>query len=79
MPLIGEFVIDYAMNGRIWEQMGNDHWWLAPHNAYRCRGEDRWVALAIESEDQWRRLCEADASRGAHRRRALRRHGAAAR
>ena len=79
VPLIGEFVIDYAMNGRIWEQMGNDHWWLAPHNAYRCRGEDRWVALAIESEDQWRRLCEADASRGAHRRRALRRHGAAAR
>ncbi len=58
VPLIGEFVIDYAMNGRVWEQMGNDHWWQAPHNAYRCSGDDRWIAIAVESEEQWRRLCE---------------------
>ena len=33
---------------------------MAPHGCYRCAdaGEDeRWVALAVEDDDQWRRLC----------------------
>jgi crotonobetainyl-CoA:carnitine CoA-transferase CaiB-like acyl-CoA transferase len=59
VPLIGEFVMDYTMNGRLWSQMGNDHWWLAPHNVYRSRGEDAWVTIAVRSEREWRALCEA--------------------
>ena len=59
MPLLGEFVMDYSMNGRVWEQMGNDHWSLAPHNVYRCSGEDRWVTIAVRDEREWRALCEA--------------------
>ena len=59
MPLLGEFVLDYSMNGRVWDRMGNDHFRLAPHNVYRCRGEDRWVAIAVTGEDEWRALCEA--------------------
>ena len=30
-----------------------------PHNAYRCTGEDEWIALAVTSEDEWRALCGA--------------------
>ena len=26
----------------------------APHGAYRCRGEDRWVAISIFSDEEWR-------------------------
>ncbi len=59
VPLIGEFIMDYSMNGRLWEQMGNDHWWLAPHNVYRCRGDDAWVTIAVTNEAQWPLLCEA--------------------
>jgi crotonobetainyl-CoA:carnitine CoA-transferase CaiB-like acyl-CoA transferase len=59
VPLIGEYVMDYTMNGRLWEKMGNTHAWLAPHNVYRCRGLDRWVAIAVRDEDEWRSLCEA--------------------
>ena len=59
VPLIGEFVMDYTMNGRLWSQMGNDHWWIAPHNVYRCHGEDRWVTIAARTEDEWRALCSA--------------------
>ena len=59
VPLIGEFVMDWTMNGRLHERMGNDHWRLAPHNVYRCRGEDAWVALAVCDEAQWRALLEA--------------------
>ena len=43
---------------RLWSQMGNDHAWLAPHNVYACRGDDRWVTMAVRTEDEWRALCE---------------------
>ncbi len=29
----------------------------APHGAYRCAGEDRWVALAVRNDREWRALC----------------------
>jgi len=57
VPTIGEFIMDYTMNGRVWTQMGNEHWWVAPHNVYQCQGYDRWVAIAAWDDDQWRALC----------------------
>jgi crotonobetainyl-CoA:carnitine CoA-transferase CaiB-like acyl-CoA transferase len=38
---------------------GNRDSRYAPHGAYRCAGDDEWVSLAVTSEDEWRRLCEA--------------------
>ena len=29
----------------------------APHGVYRCRGEDRWCAIAVFSDEEWRSLC----------------------
>ncbi|MFN8583768.1 MAG: CoA transferase [Dehalococcoidia bacterium] len=58
IPFMGEFVMDYTLNGRSWEHMGNDHFFLAPHNVYRCADGDRWVAIVARNEDEWRRLCE---------------------
>lgn len=58
VPLIGEFVMDYTMNGRVHERLGNTHPTLAPHNVYRCAGTDRWVAIAVRSEEEWRRFVE---------------------
>ena len=40
---------------------------MAPHGCYRCAdaGEDeRWVALAVEDDDQWRRLCTVSGLEG---------------
>jgi benzylsuccinate CoA-transferase BbsF subunit len=31
---------------------------MAPHGVYRCRGRDSWIALAIDSDEQWRCLVE---------------------
>jgi benzylsuccinate CoA-transferase BbsF subunit len=31
---------------------------MAPHGCYRCRGEDRWCVIAVQSDEQWRALCE---------------------
>ena len=31
----------------------------APHGAYRCRGEDRWVAITVFTDDEWAAFAEA--------------------
>lgn len=31
----------------------------APHGVYRCRGDDRWVAIAVLSDEDWRRFAAA--------------------
>lgn len=49
--------MDATMNGRSQMRMANRHAWRAPQGVYRCVGDDRWVALTIKTEDQWRALC----------------------
>ncbi len=39
--------------------MGNRDPWWAPHNCYRCAGEDAWVSIAVTEEAQWPALCAA--------------------
>ena len=55
--IIGDAYIDFAMNGRERFRAGNDHPSMAPHDVYPCRGEDAWIAIAVEDDEQWRALC----------------------
>jgi crotonobetainyl-CoA:carnitine CoA-transferase CaiB-like acyl-CoA transferase len=52
-------IMDYTMNNRIQERMGNRHPSMAPHGSYRCRGEDQWITIAIQSDEAWVRFCKA--------------------
>lgn len=36
---------------------GNARAEMAPHGVYRCRGEERWLAMACRDDEDWRRLC----------------------
>jgi benzylsuccinate CoA-transferase BbsF subunit len=45
--------LDYQVNGRIRNRMGNRSLCAAPHGVYRCQGVDRWCAIAIFTEKQW--------------------------
>lgn len=57
--LVAEFLVDYTLNGKEGERQGNrDEFW-APHNCYPCKGEDRWVSIAVTTEEEWRALCKA--------------------
>ncbi len=38
-------------------RIGNAHPEMAPHGVYRCRGENRWLSIAIGSDAEWQRLC----------------------
>jgi crotonobetainyl-CoA:carnitine CoA-transferase CaiB-like acyl-CoA transferase len=52
-------IMDFTMNGHIQERIGNRHPTMAPHGCYRCQGEDRWVTIAIPSDEVWKRFCQA--------------------
>jgi len=52
-------IMDYSMNSKIQERMGNRHPTMAPHGCYRCKGEDEWVTIAIPLDAAWERFCEA--------------------
>jgi len=56
---IGEALLDYTLNGRVQTRQANRHPTMAPHNVYRCQGDDRWVAIAVENDEQWQALVRA--------------------
>ena len=56
--VIGEYVLGFQMNHRNPENRGNRHPVYAPHGAYRCKGEDSWLTLAVTSDEEWERVCE---------------------
>ncbi len=56
--LIGEYVLEYTAGGSLPERHGNQRPGFAPNDCYRCKGDDEWVAISVESDDEWRSLCE---------------------
>jgi benzylsuccinate CoA-transferase BbsF subunit len=54
---VGNIIMDYTMNHRVQERMGNDQPYLAPHGCYRCKGDDNWVNIAVENDPQWTDFC----------------------
>ena len=56
--MTGSAILDYMTNGRHYQRTGNrsPSKSAAPHCAYRCAGEDRWVALAVTNDEEWRAL-----------------------
>jgi len=58
MAVLPEGLMEEAMNGTAPARDGNRDPWMAPHGIFRARGEDRWIALAVRSDDEWRRLAE---------------------
>jgi crotonobetainyl-CoA:carnitine CoA-transferase CaiB-like acyl-CoA transferase len=49
-------LLDAEVNGRPHDPQGNDDPHIAPHGVYAAAGDDRWVAIACETDEQWRRL-----------------------
>jgi crotonobetainyl-CoA:carnitine CoA-transferase CaiB-like acyl-CoA transferase len=57
--ILGPAYLDYFVNGRINEPRGNRHPQFAPHNSYKCRGEDNWCVISVRNELDWKQLCAA--------------------
>jgi crotonobetainyl-CoA:carnitine CoA-transferase CaiB-like acyl-CoA transferase len=51
-------LLDQSANGRSQVRDGNRDRELAPHGIYPARGDDRWVAIACKTDEDFIALCE---------------------
>ncbi len=51
-------LLDCAANGRVQTGIGNRDLNMAPNGAYPVSGEDKFIAIACETDAQWRALSE---------------------
>jgi crotonobetainyl-CoA:carnitine CoA-transferase CaiB-like acyl-CoA transferase len=56
--LNGVSALDWSANGHVWSRYGNrsPYKLAAPHGAYPCLGNDRWLAIACFTEAEWSAL-----------------------
>jgi crotonobetainyl-CoA:carnitine CoA-transferase CaiB-like acyl-CoA transferase len=47
------WLLDEVVNGTSTERMGNRSPVAAPHGAFPCAGDDRWLAIAVWSDAEW--------------------------
>jgi crotonobetainyl-CoA:carnitine CoA-transferase CaiB-like acyl-CoA transferase len=57
--LLPELFARAQLEGRSPSPAGNDDaLFYAPHGTFPCAGDDTYVALAVETDDQWQSLCD---------------------
>jgi crotonobetainyl-CoA:carnitine CoA-transferase CaiB-like acyl-CoA transferase len=58
LMLTGTALLEYQLTGKPTTRYGNRMPFLdwCPHGAYRCRGDDNWIAISVQSDEQWRDL-----------------------
>ena len=56
MTLLPEAILAETLGAGAPERDGNHDALWSPHGVYRCRGEDRWVSIAVATDDEWRAL-----------------------
>ena len=54
-----ESMIGHAANGEVLTRMGNRSRHEAPHGVFPCAGKERWVAIVVHDDEDWRRLIAA--------------------
>jgi crotonobetainyl-CoA:carnitine CoA-transferase CaiB-like acyl-CoA transferase len=57
--LLGTDILEVTANGELPPRIGNRSRDVAPHGAFPCAGEDRWIAIACETDEEWQRLASA--------------------
>lgn len=67
MPQLGEIIMDYTMNKRTAERLGNRHP-VSTQGCYMCKGalpsaetppgDDKWINITIDTDKEWEALCK---------------------
>ena len=57
--LMAPAMLEWSVNRRLWERNGNRDLVMAPHGVYPSDGDDEWIAIACENDDQWAQLASA--------------------
>lgn len=59
IQFIAPAMLDYFVNKREGKRTGNSCLFAAPHGVYRCKGDDRWCAISVFTEEEWQHFCQA--------------------
>jgi crotonobetainyl-CoA:carnitine CoA-transferase CaiB-like acyl-CoA transferase len=57
LHLLGPELLEAQITGKNARRAGNEDRHAAPHDSYPCLGDDQWIAIAVETDEQWRALC----------------------
>ncbi len=55
---LSELVVRQGANDENIERRANSDQRMAPHGVYRCKGDDRWIAVAVLDDVRWKMLRE---------------------
>jgi benzylsuccinate CoA-transferase BbsF subunit len=50
--------LEWLVNGREPEPQGNFNPYAGPHGCYRCKGDDRWCVISVETQEEWVKFCD---------------------
>ena len=61
MQMVGPAFMEYKLSSKVAEPMGNRHplGAAAPHGVFPCAGDDRWISIAVATDDEWTGLITA--------------------
>ena len=57
VQFMAPLILDYVVNNRIATRQGNYDPYAVPHGFYKCKGDDRWCAIAVFTDEQWESFC----------------------
>jgi benzylsuccinate CoA-transferase BbsF subunit len=59
VQFVAPALLEYDANKRVRSRAGNSSPIAAPHGVYRCRGKEKWCAIAVYSCEEWQSFCDA--------------------
>ena len=59
VAMLGTDIVEYGVTGSTPGPNGNRARDFAPHGAYPCAGDDRWIAIAVRTDEEWHALATA--------------------
>ncbi len=59
LHFLGPELLDLQVHGRKAARLGNRSPYAAPQGCYPCAGNDQWVAVGVDTDEQWLDLCRA--------------------
>jgi crotonobetainyl-CoA:carnitine CoA-transferase CaiB-like acyl-CoA transferase len=56
MHYLSVAVAEASQSEQFPDRLGNTDRTMYPHDAYRCAGDDQWIAIAVRNDADWRKL-----------------------
>jgi benzylsuccinate CoA-transferase BbsF subunit len=56
--MISPAYLEWLINGCDPQPQGNFSAIAAPHGCYRCKGDDRWCVISVQTQEDWVKFCD---------------------